>query len=200
MWCRLFRSVLEPSWKREATRAEVWLQETEAEEEVLGPSDFPGCDCRSFQAADLDDHEADCGARKYAERRAWCRGCQLGGKEPQMHDFLDCAPIAAATAAAASGSVVGDTADTSPTVGETFGSPPWGDANQLLDHIAELVDYHQFHQRSTVMFGYCTGCSWSWTAWGEFTQSTRRAHAGHVAELVMDMVQAEQRIQRKVTK
>lgn len=29
-------------------------------------SDFPGCDCAAFQAADLDDHAPECGARSWA--------------------------------------------------------------------------------------------------------------------------------------
>ena len=55
-----------------------WLTDVEAETEVLGPADFVGCDCPSRQAADLDDHAPDCGARAAQETMAmlqdamWC--------------------------------------------------------------------------------------------------------------------------------
>lgn len=211
LWCRLFRR--EPSWKREASRAEVWLQETEAEEEVLGPSpelrslqddsvnaflrasDFAGCDCRSFQAADLDDHAWNCAAR-------------LAGSQPQCRaghvyfDSYECTKpfghvgfhlsCAGEFWAECEATDPRSHEEVSPTVGDV--TPPWGDANQMLDAVEAAIAEHQ--PRVEGGWVECQACDWSRT-WSNY-KTVNHVIAAHQARVVMDMVQAEHRIARRV--
>lgn len=136
-----------------------------------------GCRLFLYQAADLDDHPEECGAHRLLRNPEMLR--RLLASDPE-------------SAVEVETSVVGDATEVDPTVGDV--TPPWGNANQLLDHITELIAHHGYTDRRQM--GYCssscTGCAY--TAFREGYVDSRQLHAAHVAELVMDMLQAEQRI------